>query len=127
MGRLFTRAQRWPLVRAVKAKQIILHRHRERCAAVPDGLLDATLPAVLVIEDGDEDATGPAGWACADAVRAWLPTGLPFANVIVREVYAAIVEEAIEHRGFLVIETTPLYLNAWRRWMGGRPEQLELV
>ena len=87
----------------------------------------SALPMLLVMGDGGKEATGPAGWACTDQAIDWLESGFPAGGEGPASFYKAVIEETEKFGRFLLIETSPAYLAAWTRALGGKVRRPEAV
>ena len=95
----------------------------DRSAALP--CLDAVerpsvLPTLLIIGDGGNDATGPAGWACTAAGIDWQESAFPAGGEGPAAFYQAVLEETVKFGRFLLIETSASHVAAWTRALGGK-------
>ena len=116
------------LLEAREAGWLAIHFLQDRDAPFPaEMLLAETKPALLVICDADGHSTGPDGWVCAYKALRWAPSAFPTAVNRPAEWYGLLIQEILEQRQIVLIETAPPWLNAWYRAVGDTPLPLEVV
>lgn len=84
-------------------------------------------PIVTVVGDDDYQQAGPAGWACADKLRAWASFAIVHGTGAQRHHYALAAVMAADVRRLLFIETSSAGAQLWAGFLRERTPALRFM
>lgn len=111
-----------PIFNAVIAGRVKLACATSRTMQFPRRAVKSSgLPALVLVGDDDDAATGPAGWRCATEAARWAKAAIVHGAGADVAFSQAAVEGAIAVGRFLLVETSSQFVRPWSALLAGKP------